>query len=203
MLAVCSNVCQFFTDRHDGHIAFTLPPLTSSLRITSCHNHAEKRRVSIATVPQEPEGVLKKHSTETKQMLQELDKEVGETESTEQTITELPDRTPEPEILHVFPELRNGAASKPECVRRHSSYEPRYCWCTRCQIMYRMYKENDHSLEGWGKYPCFHLWKMHEWALQGKSNFQNLEFKADNCLRRKKIRCALINNQYTCREMTV
>lgn len=87
MLAVCSNVCQFFTDRHDGHIAFTLPPLTSSLRITSCHNHAEKRRVSIATVPQEPEGVLKKHSTETKQMLQELDKEVGETESTEQTIT--------------------------------------------------------------------------------------------------------------------
>lgn len=107
MLAVCSNVCQFFTDRHDGHIAFTLPPLTSSLRITSCHNHAEKRRVSIATVPQEPEGVLKKHSTETKQMLQELDKEVGETESTEQTITELPDRTPEPEILHVFPELRS------------------------------------------------------------------------------------------------
>lgn len=144
-------------NRLDGHIAFTLPPLTSSLRITSCHNHAEKRRVSIATVPQEPEGVLKKHSTETKQMLQELDKEVGETESTEQTITELPDRTPEPEILHVFPELRNGAASKPERVRRHSSYEPRYCWCTRCQIMYRMYKENDHSLEGWGKYPCFHL----------------------------------------------
>lgn len=44
LLAVCSNVCQFFTDRHDGHIAFTLPPLTSSLRITSCHNHAEKRR---------------------------------------------------------------------------------------------------------------------------------------------------------------
>ncbi|XP_078319551.1 uncharacterized protein LOC111122424 isoform X2 [Crassostrea virginica] len=140
--------------KSDGPLAVTLPPLTSC-RKTSSHCHTEKRRVSASTGP--PEGVLRKASKETKKMLQELDKNLIESEPVEQTITDLPERTPEPEILHDFPELRSGSVSKPERIRRHSSYEPRYCWCTRCQIMYRLYKDNDHSLEGWGKYPCFHL----------------------------------------------
>jgi hypothetical protein len=33
-------------------------------------------------------------------------------------------------------------------------YKPKRCWCTRCQIIYRMHMENDHSLDNWGNYPC-------------------------------------------------
>ena len=33
-------------------------------------------------------------------------------------------------------------------------YEPKHCWCTRCQIMYRMFRDHDGALASWGKYPC-------------------------------------------------
>lgn len=138
-------------DKTGGSLDFTLPSLASS---------SKKASISKSTFLQETD-ILRKQSQETKKLLTELDKDVSSSQSTEvageTTITELPERTPEPEILHAFPELRIGISSKPDRMRRHSSYEPRYCWCTRCQIMYRMYKENDNRLEGWGNYPCFHL----------------------------------------------
>lgn len=34
-------------------------------------------------------------------------------------------------------------------------FQPLYCWCTRCQMMYRMYIESDKKLTTWGNYPCF------------------------------------------------
>lgn len=66
------------------------------------------------------------------------------------TETVLPPRTPEAEIVHEFSE----EGTPKEHVKGDKSYEPRYCWCTRCQMMYRMYKQGDDKLDNWGKYPC-------------------------------------------------
>jgi len=68
----------------------------------------------------------------------------------------LPPRTPEPEILKEYEEFEKNKAegSNDESMK---SYRPRYCWCTRCQLMYRMFKDKDDELENWGNYPCFHF----------------------------------------------
>lgn len=75
-------------------------------------------------------------------------------EATEASTT-MPIRTPEPEVLQEFNVFIDGFAVVDEVHRKHSSYIPKYCWCTRCQMMYRMYKEGDKRLETWGTYPCF------------------------------------------------
>ncbi|XP_069125705.1 uncharacterized protein [Argopecten irradians] len=62
----------------------------------------------------------------------------------------LPPRTPEPEVMAEF------SHGNVEGIQADAqSYKPRYCWCTRCKLMYRMYKDDDSVLESWGNYPCF------------------------------------------------
>ncbi len=68
----------------------------------------------------------------------------------------LPPRTPEPDWVLEYgrnPEVVVDA----EDQKNPAGYRPKHCWCNRCQIMYRMYKEEDSGLENWGNYPC-HQW---------------------------------------------
>ncbi|CAH1795015.1 unnamed protein product [Owenia fusiformis] len=48
-------------------------------------------------------------------------------------------------------EAHSGEKREPHC-----QFKPKRCWCTRCQIMYRLHKENDETLVNWGHYPCHH-----------------------------------------------
>jgi hypothetical protein len=44
--------------------------------------------------------------------------------------------------------------------RESVNYCPKRCWCTRCQIMYRLYRENNwRRLSQWGDYPCHQWWR--------------------------------------------
>ena len=61
----------------------------------------------------------------------------------------LPPRTPEPEWAYDY-------GSNPEkTATKRGYYRPKRCWCQRCQIMYRMYKNKEPGLENWGNYPCY------------------------------------------------
>lgn len=83
----------------------------------------------------------------------------GEPSDISSTPTEIPTRTPEPDLFKEFSEFDDGTSTPSLSPNSNSLYRPRYCWCTRCQIMYNLYKNDDERLEEWGKYPCFKFQK--------------------------------------------
>lgn len=79
----------------------------------------------------------------------------------------IPSLTPEPELFQSWRSLGPVAGNvhrlplppigAPENGAEPVTYEAKYCWCTRCQMMYRLYRENSGTLNLWGDYPC-HKW---------------------------------------------
>ena len=81
--------------------------------------------------------------------LSDMEDEVDQINSSGRSEISLPPRTPEPDWAYDYGPNPEKMAAK------RGQYRPKRCWCHRCQIMYRMYKNNEPGLENWGNYPCY------------------------------------------------
>ncbi|XP_063446696.1 uncharacterized protein LOC134726225 [Mytilus trossulus] len=124
------------------------------------HNGQRKRKTSLSDKDKTKTVKEKRHTTMKKSGRSRSFDEVsryseGEYTDLSSTPTDIPTRTPEPVLFKEFSEFEKGFAKPLSPMRSNGSYQPRYCWCTRCQMMFNMYKADDDRLETWGNYPCF------------------------------------------------
>ncbi|XP_076075874.1 uncharacterized protein LOC143046623 [Mytilus galloprovincialis] len=129
-------------------------------KIDSKHNGQRKRKTSLSDKDKTKTVKEKRHTTMKKSGRSRSFDEVsryseGEYTDLSSTPTDIPTRTPEPVLFKEFSEFEKGFAKPLSPMRSNGSYQPRYCWCTRCQMMFNMYKADDNRLETWGNYPCF------------------------------------------------
>ncbi|CAG2230191.1 unnamed protein product [Mytilus edulis] len=129
-------------------------------KIESKNNGQRKRQTSLSDKDKTKTVKEKRHTTMKKSGRSRSFDEVsryseGEYTDLSSTPTDIPTRTPEPVLFKEFTEFEKGFAKPLSPMRSNRSYQPRYCWCTRCQMMFNMYKADDDRLETWGNYPCF------------------------------------------------
>ncbi|CAC5418559.1 unnamed protein product [Mytilus coruscus] len=129
-------------------------------KIDCKHNGQRKRKTSLPD-KDKTNNVKEKRNTmmiksERSRSFDEMSRySEGEYTDLSSTPTDIPTRTPEPVLFKEFSEFEKGFAKPLSPIRSNGSYQPRYCWCTRCQMMFNMYKTDDDRLETWGNYPCF------------------------------------------------